>query len=148
MTSRLTDKIARALLNPVRDNDLEQRRKALKLSRAALARILGVNEATVFRQERGIMTGLWHYALRGVEAEAAKTVEILRKHQRQIEQQDVTVAWSEGRGYRYAAEAMRAQKPRQRTTTKPRVQKSIPSLPEVNRKIMDAAKRGKPTSGK
>ena len=65
MTSRLTDKIARALLNPVRDNDLEQRRKALKLSRAALARIFGVNEATVFRQERGIMTGLWDYALCG-----------------------------------------------------------------------------------
>ena len=50
MNTRLTDKIAKALLNPVRDNDLEQRRKALKLSRAALARILGVNEATVFRQ--------------------------------------------------------------------------------------------------
>jgi DNA-binding XRE family transcriptional regulator len=144
--TRLTDKIARALLNPVRDNDLEQRRKALKLSRAALARILGVNEATVFRQERGIMTGLWDYALRGVEAEAAKAVKILREHQRRIEQ-DTTVAWTEGQGYRYAAEAMRAQKPRQRTTTKPRVKKSIPSLPEVNRKIMAAAKRAKPTSG-
>jgi DNA-binding XRE family transcriptional regulator len=142
---RLTDKIARALLNPVRDNDLEQRRKALKLSRAALARILGVNEATVFRQERGIMTRLWDYALRGVEAEAAKVREILREHQQRIEQ-DTTVTWAEGRGYRYAAEAMRAQKPRQRTTTKPRVRKSIPSLPEVNRTIIAAAKRGKPTS--
>ena len=147
MNTRLTDKIARALLNPVRDNDLEQRRKALKLSRAALARILGVNEVTVFRQERGIMTGLWDYALRGVEAEAAKVVEILRKHQREIEQQDTTVAWTEGKGYHYAAEAMRAQKPRQRATTKPRVKKSIPSLPEVNRKIIAAAKRAKPTSG-
>jgi hypothetical protein len=146
MNTRLTDKIARALLNPVRDNDLEQRRKALKLSRAALARILGVNEVTVFRQERGIMTGLRDYALRGIEAEAAKTREILRKHQREIEQ-DTTVAWTEGKGYRYAAEAMRAQKPRQRATTKPRVKKSVPSLPEVNRKIIAAAKRAKPTSG-
>ena len=51
MNTRLTDKIARALLNPVRDNDLERRRKALKLSRAALARIFGVNEATIFRQQ-------------------------------------------------------------------------------------------------
>ena len=147
MNTRLTDKIAKALLTPVRDNDLERRRKALKLSRAALARILGVNEATVFRQERGIMTGLWDYALRGVEAEAAKAREILREHQRRIEQQDVPIAWAEGQGYRYAAEAMRAQKPRQ-TTTKPRVKKSIPSLPEVNRKIIAAAKRAKPTSGK
>ena len=93
------------------------------------------------------MTGLWDYALRGVEAEAAKVGKILRKHQREIEQQDTTVAWTEGQGYRYAAEAMRAQKPRQ-TTTKPRVKKSIPSLPEVNRKIIAAAKRAKPTSGK
>jgi DNA-binding XRE family transcriptional regulator len=144
----LTDKIVKAALNPVRDNDLERRRKALKLSRAALARIFGVNEATVFRQERGIMTGLWDYALRGVEAEAAKTVEVLREHQRRIEQQDVIPAGMEGRGYRYAAEAMRAQKPRQRTTTtKQRVKKSIPSLPEVKRKIIAAAKRAKPTSG-
>jgi len=146
MNHRLTDKIAKALLNPIRDNDLEQRRKALKLSRAAVARIFGVNEATVYRQERGIMTGLWDYALRGVEAEAAKTREILLKHQREIEQ-DTTVAWTEGKGYHYAAEAMRAQKPRQRATTKPRVKKSIPSLPEVNRNIIAAAKRAKPTSG-
>jgi hypothetical protein len=147
MPSRLTDKIAKALLNPLRDNDLEQRRKALKLSRAALARIFGVNEATVFRQERSIMTGLWDYALRGVEAEAAKAVKILREHQRRIEGQDAIAAGMEGRGYRYAAEAMRAQKPRRRTTTKPRAKKSIPSLPEVNRKIIAAAKRAKPTSG-
>jgi DNA-binding XRE family transcriptional regulator len=145
MDSRLTDKIAKALLNPPRDNDLEQRRKALKLSRVALARILGVDPATVFRQERGIMTPLWDYALRGIEAEAKRVVKILRDHQRQIEQTDTTVAWTEGQGYRYAAEAMKAQKPRRRTTTTPRVRKSIPPLTAINQKIIAAAKRAKPT---
>ena len=63
MTSRLTDKIAKALLNPIRDNDLEQRRKALKLSRAALARILGVNEATVFRDRKSTRLNSSHRSL-------------------------------------------------------------------------------------
>jgi hypothetical protein len=85
------------------------------------------------------------YALRGIEAEAKGVVKILRDHQRQIEQTDTTVAWTEGQGYRYAAEAMKAQKPRRRTTTTPRVRKSIPPLTAINQKIIAAAKRAKPT---
>jgi hypothetical protein len=90
------------------------------------------------------MTGLWDYALRGIEAEAEKAVKILREHQRQIERTDTTVVWTEGRGYRYAAEAMKAQKPRRQTTTTPRARKSIPPLTTINQKIIAAAKRGRP----
>jgi hypothetical protein len=58
------------ILHPIRRNDLEARRRRLKLSRVALARILDVDPTTVRRQERVVMPALWDYALRGVEAEA------------------------------------------------------------------------------
>jgi hypothetical protein len=60
-----------ALHNPIRRNTLQERRDRLGLSRVALARILDVDPASIFRHERNRMPALWDYALRGVEAEAA-----------------------------------------------------------------------------
>ena len=48
-----TREVVKAALDPIRKNDLEARRRKLGLSRAALARILDVDPATVFRRERG-----------------------------------------------------------------------------------------------
>ena len=64
--------VIRATIDPIRQNTLRARRRKLGLSRVALGRILGVDPATVFRHERGRMDGLWDYALRGIEAEAAE----------------------------------------------------------------------------
>jgi DNA-binding XRE family transcriptional regulator len=70
------------ILHPIRHNDLEARRRRLKLSRVALARILDVDPATVYRQERGVMSALWNYALRGVEAEASSPNRICKATRR------------------------------------------------------------------
>jgi DNA-binding XRE family transcriptional regulator len=58
------------IVNPIARNTLKERRVRLGLSRVALARILDVDPASIFRHERNPMTALWDYALRGVEAEA------------------------------------------------------------------------------
>ena len=59
------------ITNPLRRNNLEARRRKLGLSCVALGRILDVDPATVFRRERGPLSALWDYAMRGIEAEAA-----------------------------------------------------------------------------
>jgi hypothetical protein len=59
------------ITNPLRRYNLEARRRKLGLSRVALGRILDVDPATVFRRERGPLSALWDYAMRGIEAEAA-----------------------------------------------------------------------------
>src|SRR5262249_50302412 len=87
MASSKTRQAIKEILNPIRRNDLEARRRALGLSRAALGRILDVDPATVFRQERGVMSSLWDYALRGVEAEAKKAKPALREHQEKVSRQ-------------------------------------------------------------
>ena len=52
MASSKTRLAIKEILHPIRRSDLEPRRRALRLSRAALGRILDVDPATVFRQER------------------------------------------------------------------------------------------------
>jgi hypothetical protein len=73
MSSAKTHEIIDAVKNPLRGNNFEARRRALGLSRVALARIFDVDPATVFRRERETPpASLWNYALRGVEEEAKK----------------------------------------------------------------------------
>ena len=104
------------ILHPIRRNNLEARRRHLKLSRAALARILAVDPATVYRQERGVMSQLWDYALRGIEAEAkskgAKAV--VRDHQATVDRLDVIPDALAESGFGYTSEKMKAVKPRQK----------------------------------
>ena len=71
--------LIKAAIDPIRQNNLRARRRKLGLSRVALGRILGVDPATVFRHERGRMDGLWDYALRGIEAEAAEGKQFRRQ---------------------------------------------------------------------
>jgi hypothetical protein len=98
-----------------RFNRLEAERRKLELSRAALARILGVDPITVLRQEQRLEPSLlWYYALRGVAAEAAdkSTGQMLRMHRDRLEGLDqfskATQSFAEERGQRFAAEKMRA----------------------------------------
>ena len=72
---------------PLQRNTLKSQRRALGLSRAALARILEVDPSTVYRQElQNPMSVLWFYALRGLAAEAAsKTAKRqIREHKAEI----------------------------------------------------------------
>jgi hypothetical protein len=64
---RVRDAIG-GISDPIRENDLRARRLTLRLSRAALGRILDVDPATVFRHEQGPLMPLWDYALRGVQS--------------------------------------------------------------------------------
>ena len=114
MATSKTRRVIREILNPIRHNNLESRRRKLKLSRVAVARILDVDPATVFRQERGVMSSLWDYAMRGIEAEASNkaTKAVLRDHQAKIDRGDFFPKQIGERGYRYTAEKMKTAKPR------------------------------------
>ena len=164
-----TEEAINAYLNPIKANDFERRRRKLDLSRPALARIFGVDEATVFRYERERpYDPLWDYALRGVEHEAAdkhsKTVLRLYaadvKHQ--IEQQSFIPDQIEARGRGLLAEKMRqtwrGRKPQQRSGGKKKHQvvdvveaeapsRRAPTLTarEIKR-IADAAEKGRKNS--
>jgi predicted transcriptional regulator len=101
--------VIRATLHPIRENDLKARRLALGLSRPALARILEVDPASVYRHERGPMTALWDYALRGIEAEAGDkaTKRIIKSHKQNLESEHTF--WPEqfdARGHKYMAEKL------------------------------------------
>ena len=109
--SKTRDTIAE-ILHPIRRNDLEARRHRLKLSRVALARILDVDPATIYRQERGVMSALWDYAMRGVEAEAENAKMVLREHQKKVDSRDLMADGMTERGHRYTGEKMKQQKPR------------------------------------
>jgi hypothetical protein len=50
---RKIDDVISALVNPIHPNTLKERRVRLGLSRVALARIFGVDPASVYRHERG-----------------------------------------------------------------------------------------------
>jgi hypothetical protein len=104
---------------PIRHNDLEARRHALGLSRAALGRIFDVDPATVFRQERGVMPPLWDYAMRGIDAEAKEARRLLRDHHKKVNQRDIIPDAMGERGYKYTAEKMKATKPKPRTVKAP-----------------------------
>jgi DNA-binding XRE family transcriptional regulator len=107
-----TDETIAEILTPIRRNDLQARRCRLKLSRVALARILDVDPATVYRQERGVMSALWDYAMRGVEAEAKLAKPDLQSHQAHVDRRDFISDAMVERGHRYTGEKMKQLKPR------------------------------------
>ena len=108
------------MMNPLRRNDLEARRRKLGLSRVALGRILDVDPATVFRRERGPLVALWDYAMRGIEAEAAskEAKRVIRLHKANLKGQQIIPDTFEARGESYVAEKMRAAH-REEARTKP-----------------------------
>ena len=111
------------ILHPIRHNDLEARRRRLKLSRVALARILDVDPATVYRQERSVMSALWDYAMRGIEAEAKSWASkaFVRDQQAKVARQAMIPDAVAERGFGYTAEKMKAVKRR------PKVAKPMPA---------------------
>jgi predicted transcriptional regulator len=96
------------IINPIRRNTLQERRVRLGLSRPALARILEVDPASIFRHERNPMTALWDYALRGVEAEAADQAsrQVLRDFKSKLRLQNFIPEQVDARGHKYVAEKM------------------------------------------
>src|SRR5262249_573791 len=102
-------------LHPIRHNDLATRRRALGLSQVALARMLGVDRATIHRREKqGRMLAEWHYSLRGVEAElkSRDSKSIVRDHQNRVHQLDLIPDALAERGFEATAVKMKAIKPR------------------------------------
>jgi hypothetical protein len=98
---------------PLRRNILKAQRQKLRLSRAALARILEVDPSSVYRQElRNPMSMLWHYALRGVMAEAKdrERQAIVRMHKADLVRKDQLLGASrlDAVGLKYTAEKIRA----------------------------------------
>ena len=122
MARRQTDQIVAEILHPIRRNDLQARRRQLKLSRVGLARILDVDPATVFRQERGVMSALWDHAMRGVEAEAKLAKPALQSHQASVDGRDFIADAMVERGHRYTGEKMKQQKPRAKRVKMPSIQ--------------------------
>jgi hypothetical protein len=96
----------RSMLDPIRHNNLKARRLKLKLSRVALGRILGVDPATVFRREQGMLAPLWDYALRGIEAEAQEAKPVVKVFKSELDQQSFTPEQLAARGYSYTTEKM------------------------------------------
>jgi DNA-binding XRE family transcriptional regulator len=116
------DETIAEILRPIRRNDLQARRCRLKLSRVALARFLDVDPATVFRQERGVMSALWDYAMRGVEGEAKLAKLVLQSHQARVDSSDLIPDAMVERGHRYTGEKMKRLKPRPKRVKVPAVQ--------------------------
>jgi len=127
MARSKTHEIIDEILHPIRRNDLEARRRRLKLSRVALARILDVDPATIYRQERGVMSALWDYAMRGVEAEAKLAKPVLRDHQARVDSRDLIADGMAEQGHRYTGEKMKQQKPRPK-------QVKVPAAREIDRR--------------
>jgi hypothetical protein len=98
---------------PMRRNTLKAQRLDLRLSRAALARILEVDPSSVYRQElRNPMSILWNYALRGIMAEAKdrERQAMVRMHKENLVRRDQLLGASrmDAQGFRYTAEKTRA----------------------------------------
>jgi hypothetical protein len=120
-------------------------------SRIALARILDIDPATVFRQERGVMSALWHYAMRGVEAEAKLAKPVLQSHQARIDSRDLIPDAMVERGHRYTGEKMKQLKPRPKRAKVAAVQETDRAgLPRTHvpsrRAVMAAADRAEERS--
>jgi hypothetical protein len=144
------DQTIAEILHPIRPNDLEARRHRLKLSRVALARILDVDPATVFRQERGVMSALWDYAMRGLEAEAKLAKSELQSHQASVDRRDFVADAMVDKGYRYTGEKMKQQKPRAKRVKMPAKQeidrRSPRSRTPSRETVMAAADRAEASS--
>jgi hypothetical protein len=114
---------------PSRHNTINAQRRTLGLSRVALARILEVDPSTVYRQElQEPMSMLWHYALRGLAAEAADkdAKRIIRDHKADLARRaELTGAdRRDAEGHKLTAERMREAereqaKPKKRLPAKP-----------------------------
>jgi hypothetical protein len=133
-------------LPPLRGNTLLRQRQELKLSRAALARILEVDPSSVYRQEqRDQMSMLWNYALRGIEAEA-KTIELKRwrrDHKAELVRQDQLLGPSrlDAMGYKLTAEKMRETE-REQTKQRPPRQEKLAQLPRKPQQLTPGCIKG------
>jgi DNA-binding XRE family transcriptional regulator len=109
------------IVNPIRQNTLKERRKRLGLSRVALARILDVDPASIYRHEHNPMSALWDFALRGVEAEAAAkgTRQILRGYKSELQRENFMAEQLDARGHKYVAEKMNEARRQSVRATKP-----------------------------
>jgi DNA-binding XRE family transcriptional regulator len=109
---------------PSRHNNLQARRRRLKVSRAALARTLGVGSTTVYRHERGAMSALWDYALHGIEAEAKSRESKSRVRKEQVWVNSIAGGSDHMREHRrdrlhYTVEKMKGLKPQPPKMAKP-----------------------------
>jgi hypothetical protein len=126
---RVKDLVRELAALPLRHNTLQRQRKELGLSRAALARILEVDPATIYRQElRNPMSVLWYYALQGIRAEA-KSKESRRaraEHGEDLARHDFLTGPTrvEAEGRRYTGEKMR-----QTSRKHSEIKKEPPSTP-------------------
>jgi DNA-binding XRE family transcriptional regulator len=115
-----TSDVIKDIVDPIRHNDLKARRHKLGLSRVAVGRILGVDPATVFRHEQGVLSPLWDYALRGIEAEAKTGKLPLRSFKSSLDHQAFMPEQLAARGHSYIAEKMHeARKEHARTKHRP-----------------------------
>ena len=110
---RVQDRVRELSELPLRRNTLKAQRQNLGLSRAALARILEVDPSSVYRQElRNPMSMLWHYALRGIMAEAKdrERQAMVRMHKADLVRKDQLLGASrlDAEGFKYTAEKIRA----------------------------------------
>jgi hypothetical protein len=110
---RVQDRVRELSELPLRRNTLKAQRQNLGLSRAALARILEVDPSSVYRQElRNPMSMLWHYALRGIMAEAKDRAgqAMVREHKADLARKDQLLGASrlDAKGFKYTAEKIRA----------------------------------------
>jgi hypothetical protein len=110
---RVKDYVRERLKLPLRHNTLKAQRVDLGLSRAVLARILEVDPSTVYRQElRNPMSMLWHYALRGIMAEAKdrERQAMVRMHKADLVRKDQLLGASrlDAEGFKYTAETIKA----------------------------------------
>jgi hypothetical protein len=129
------------IVNPIRRNTLQERRDRLGLSRVALARILDVDPASIFRHERNPMTALWDYALRGVEAEAADRAsrQTVRDFKAALNRQKFIPEQLDARGHKYVAEKMDEARRQSVRKTKPQGQK--PQRKENTDRVQAAVQR-------
>jgi hypothetical protein len=135
--------VIKAINDPIRHNDLEARRRKLGLSRVALARILETDPATVFRRERGAPSGLWDYALRGIEAEAKMSKQARRSFTSGLDLQAFIPEQLAARGFPYTAEKMHAARQEHARTKRhpprlPRANKLAPSRSRRTRSLTEA----------
>jgi hypothetical protein len=123
------------MVNPIRRNDLEARRRKLGLSRVALGRIFGVDPATVFGRERGCCHRCGDYALRGVEAEAREAKRAVRSFKSELDLQSFEPDQLAARGFSYTAEKMLEDRARHARTKwrPPRLSRTDEPVGRVNR---------------
>jgi hypothetical protein len=125
---------------PLRRNTLKAQRQKLGLSRAVLARILEVDPSSVYRQElRNPMSMLWHYALKGIMAEAKdrRGQATVRRHKVDLVRTDRLLGASrlDAVGLKYTAEKIRAATREQAKPQKKTLRKRWQSPPPAHEPV-------------